>query len=91
MEHPNKYAWPDRGDKVYTLLMSVAAYGMENETRWNQALQVVMRAAQEGMPDMAAVAAKQLLSFEKARSWKRTVSLAPLKPLLVELSLIPGD
>jgi len=90
MEHPTKYAWPDRGDKVYALLMSIVAHGLESETRWNQAWQVVVRAADENMPDMALVAAKQLLAdHDRVNRWKRTVSLTPLTPILQRLGVMP--
>jgi hypothetical protein len=89
MEHPNKYPWPDRGDKVYALLSAVVAHGLENETRWNQAWQVVVRAAEENMPDIALIAARQLRTPEKTRNWERRVSLKALAPILREMGELP--
>jgi hypothetical protein len=89
MENPRKYPWPDRGDKVYALLSAVVAHGLENETRWNQAWQVVVRAAEENMPDIALIAARQLRAPERTRSWERRVSLKALAPVLREMGELP--
>jgi hypothetical protein len=89
MEHPRNYPWPDRGDKVYALLSAIVAHGLENEKRWNQAWEVVVRAAEDNMPDLAVMAAYQLRSPDRTKNWERKVSLKALAPLLREMGEIP--
>ena len=91
MEHPQSYRWPDRGDKVYALLTAVVLHGLENEARWNQAWSVIVKAAEDNMPDLAVMAARQLLTADPKRTsgFKRTVSIAPLAPLLRAAGELP--
>ena len=58
---PAGYTMPERGDRAYAVLSSVAGAVAAEPTpeRWNAGWRVVVRAA-EGAPDVAAMAARVL-------------------------------
>jgi hypothetical protein len=60
---PTGYTMPERGDRAYAVLSSVAGAVAADPTpeRWSAGWKVVVRAA-EGAPDVAATAARVLAS-----------------------------
>ncbi len=64
LDNPSSLRLPERGDKVYAILVSVTAAVLANNSpkRWVAAFKVLGRAADLGKGDLAAAAARMLAS-----------------------------
>ncbi|KNZ70324.1 AAA domain (dynein-related subfamily) [Thermincola ferriacetica] len=67
LAHPDRFRIPERGDQAFAVLTAVvsAAVGNLTKDRWLAAWQVLARAAEQGVKDIAAAAAKALAAAKK--------------------------
>ena len=84
---PKTFTLPDRGDKAYAVLSSVVAavLGKFTEDRWRAGWQVLARAADAGVPDIAASAARQLGRATQKGFAVPVKELQKFEPLLAEV------
>ena len=83
---PGSFVLPERGDKAFAVLSSVAAAAVQNltEKRWNAAWEIIERCCKAGAKDIAARAAV-VLAAERHRVPDYPVpklALAELRPIL---------
>lgn len=93
LENPSKYRVPERHDKIYAILMSVVTAALNNLTkeRWDAAWKILSKTATTRGPDIAAFAAKTLvtnMSKARERGEKLTIphkDVAVFAPILAEV------
>lgn len=92
IKNPESFKIPNRNDKTYTVLASVAACIVSKLTteRWNAGWKVLKRAAEQGTVDIAAAAARQLAS-NRPKGAPAPEEAAVFLPLFQAAGLLGGD
>lgn len=92
---PEKYKVPDRHDKIYAVLSSVTTATLSNltEDRWRAAWKIIAKTANTRSPDIAAFAARALVSgmTKSGKGVKLSIphkEVASLAPILTEIHAI---
>jgi len=92
LKNPKEFKIPNRSDKTYTVLASVAACVVAKLTveRWNAGWKVLKAAAEQGTVDIAAAAARQLAS-NRPKGAPAPDEAAIFLPLFQAAGLLGGE
>jgi hypothetical protein len=87
---PGRFRLPDRGDRQFAVLSSIAAAVVANPTRerWNAAFEIVEQAVRKGAPDIAAVASRTLAAHMPAGIESLPSGLTALAPVMSKAGLL---
>lgn len=90
LKDPDSFELPDRSDKVYTVLSSVAAavIGETTPERYMAAWKILATAAEQGSDDVGAAAARTLAGIAKPEYGDLTKYIKPFIPMLQKAGFI---
>jgi hypothetical protein len=98
LKNPGKYVVPDRHDKVFALLSSVASCALRDldKKKWEASWKIICKTAETGMADVCFAAVRTLLIYWKSKDEHKKKYQLPISdiqvflPILKEAGVLPG-